>query len=73
MLHVPGLSYNLLSVSKAAENGKVTKFNEDGCKILNRDNKLIAKANKGEQSCEGKQSLYYLDCEVDEPATVTTE
>ena len=63
VLHVPGLSYNLLSVSKAAENGKVTKFNEDGCKILNSDNKLIAKANK-------VGSLYYLDCEVDEQATV---
>ena len=50
-------------MSKAAENGKVTKFNEDGCKILNSDNNLIAKANK-------VGSLYYLDCEVDEQATV---
>ena len=56
VLHVPGLSCNLLSVSKAAENGKVTKFNKDGCKILNSDNKLIAKAKKLGVSTTLKQS-----------------
>lgn len=32
VLHVPELSYNLLSVSKAAENGKTTEFNVSGCR-----------------------------------------
>ena len=34
VLYVPKLSYNLLSVSKAAEAGKTAKFNEAGCQIL---------------------------------------
>ena len=66
VLYMPALSYNLLSVSKAAESGKVTKFDEDGCKILNCTYKLIAKANK-------LGNLYYLDSETDEQATIAQQ
>ena len=66
VLYIPVQSYNLLSVSKAAESGKVIKFDEDGCKILNRTCKLIAKANK-------LGNLYYLDCEADEQATIARQ
>ncbi len=40
VLLVPKLSQNLLSVSKASELGKITKFNNSGCEILNRDERL---------------------------------
>ena len=54
-LFVPDLSYNLLSVSKASEAGKVTQFDEAGCRILNADSKVIATAVR----CG---SLYFLNC-----------
>ena len=34
MLHVPGLSFNLVSVSKVSENGRVVRFVENGCEIV---------------------------------------
>ena len=40
VLYVPKLSYNLFSVSKAAEAGKVTRFNESGCQILGAKQQL---------------------------------
>ena len=40
VLYVPKLSYNLLSVSKAAESGKTTNFNEAGCQILNEKKRV---------------------------------
>ena len=46
VLYVPKLSYNLLSVSKVAQEGKVTKFGKIACHILDRDRKLIARATK---------------------------
>ena len=55
VLYVPKLSYNLLSVTKASESGKIIKFDDAGCKILNMHNKLIAIATK-------VGSLYYLEC-----------
>ena len=55
VLFVPGLSYSLLSVSKASGAGKVTKFSESGCQIFNAD-KVIACASR----CG---SLYMLECE----------
>lgn len=55
VLYVPKLSYNLLSVSKATEDGKMTKFVEDGCQVLDANEKLIAVGKK-------VGSLYYLDC-----------
>ena len=34
-LHIPDLSYNLISVSKASKSGNMTKFDESGCQIVN--------------------------------------
>ncbi len=45
-LHVPDLSYNLISVSKVSEARKMTKFDESGCQILNYKNKVIATATR---------------------------
>jgi len=56
VLFVPKLSYNLLSVSKAAEAGKMAEFNKAGCQILDANKKLIAAATR-------VGSLYYLDCQ----------
>ena len=55
VLYVPKLSYNLLSVSRAADAGKMTKFNESSCQILDDNMKPIAVAMK-----VGR--LYYLEC-----------
>ena len=55
MLLVPKLSYNLLSVSKAAEAGQIIEFNESGCLVLDTKKKLIATGNR-------VASLYYLNC-----------
>jgi hypothetical protein len=54
VLYVPKLSYNLLSVSKASEAGKMTKFNSSGCKIVNRHKKVVAFATR-------MGNLYYLE------------
>ena len=56
VLFVPNLAYNLLSVSKAAEAGKTTQFDERGCQILTNDGKVIAVAKR-------VGNLYYLECE----------
>ena len=37
VLHVPDLSCNLVSVSRASENGKVTEFDGSGCWFKNSD------------------------------------
>ena len=55
VLHVPKLSYNLLSVSKVTEAGKTVKFDEAECRIYNLNKKLIAMATR-------VGSLYYLNC-----------
>ena len=54
VLYVPKLSYSLLSVSKASEAGKTTKFDKCGCKIFNQEKKVIAVATK-------HGNLYYLE------------
>ena len=54
VLYVPKLSYNLLSVARAAQRGKMTKFTKAACYILDKEHKLIAKASK-------VGSLYHLD------------
>ena len=59
VLFVPNLAYNLLSVSKAAEAGKTTQFDECGCQILTDDGKVIAVAKR-------VGNLYYLECEESE-------
>ena len=46
VLYVPKLSYNLLSVSKASEARKTTKFGKCGYKILNQQKKIIAVSTK---------------------------
>ena len=53
VLYVPKLSYNLLSVTKASESGKVIKFDDTSCQILNKRDRLIAVATK-------MGNLYYL-------------
>ncbi len=59
VLFVPNLSYNLLSVSKAAETGKTTKFDETRCQILGTNKRIIAVAKR-------TGSLYYLDTKPSE-------
>ena len=63
VLYVPALLYNLLSVAKAAENGKVIEFNDSGCDIVGSGRRLVAKATR-------VGSLYYLDCEIDQHTSV---
>ena len=58
VLYVPDLSCNLLSVSKAAEAGKVVEFDEVSCRILDANRKLITAATR-------KGNLYYLNCLTD--------
>jgi len=45
-------------VSKAAKAGKVVKFIETGCEILDSNKKVIAVATK-------VGSLYHLNCQAD--------
>ena len=66
VLYVPALSYNLMSVSQAAERGKVTEFNSSGCQIRGSDRRLIANATR-------VGSLYYLDCEVGQHTSITRQ
>ena len=46
VLHVPELSYNLLSVSKATDSGKLVIFEGDKCEIKNRTEEIILQARK---------------------------
>ena len=62
VLYVPDLSYNLLSVSKAVKAGKVVKFTETGCEILDSNKKVTAVATK-------VGSLYPLNCQADNEQT----
>ena len=55
VLYVPKLSYNLLSVTKTSESGKIIKFDDTSCQILNKRDRLIAVATK-------MGNLYYLQC-----------
>ena len=64
VLYVPKLSYSLLSVSKATESSKTTKFDETGCQILGKNDRVIAAA-----TCVG--SLYYLDCQARQQVNAT--
>ena len=58
VLYMPGLFYNLLSVSQASKKGKIVKFTDSTCHILSKSHKLIAKATK-------RGSLYKLNCSFD--------
>ena len=66
VLYVPDLSYNLLSVSKAAEAGHTTKFSGTGCEILDGKKKVTAFASK-------VGSLYYLEYCRKEEANATND
>ena len=69
VLYVPNLSYNLLSVTKAAQRGNITKFTKVACYILDKEHKLIAKASR-------VGSLYHLDhqpCREQANSAKTTE
>ena len=63
VLYVPGLSYNLVSVAKAAERGKVTEFTNNTCCIVGSGRRLVARGTR-------VGSLYYLDCDIDYHASV---
>ena len=54
VLYVPKLSYNLLSVSRTSDAGKIARFGETSCQILDANRKLVAVARVGD--------LYYLNC-----------
>ena len=63
VLLVPKLSYSLLSVSKASEAGKTTRYNKSGCEIL----KVVAFATR-------VGNLYYLEhCSKNQKLNVTEE
>ena len=64
VLFVPSLSYNLVSVSKAAERGKDATFDQDSCKIVSKSGHIVARAHQ-------RGSLYYLDCRAAERVTIT--
>ena len=63
VLHVPDLAYNLVSVSKASERGKLTEFDGVDCRFKNSDGKVVAMGTR----CG---SLYFLDCQSSEEANV---
>ena len=63
VLHVPDLSCNLVSVSKVSEKGKVTEFNESGCRLKKSDGTGVALVMR-----HGR--LYLLDCQPLELAYV---
>ena len=61
VLYKPDLLYNLLSVSKTAKAGKIVKFTDTGCEIID-SNKMIAVATR-------VGSLYHLNCQADNEQT----
>ena len=46
VLYVPKLSYNLISVAKASQKGKIVKFTKSACYILDNKHKMVAKATR---------------------------
>ena len=66
VLHVPNLSYNLLSVAKATENGKRSVFTSTGCKFIDADSKIVASGKKIDR-------LYYLNYKTKQTAAVTQD
>ncbi|KAL5494293.1 hypothetical protein EMCRGX_G015594 [Ephydatia muelleri] len=66
VLYVPELSYNLVSVAKVSQKGKIVKFTSNACYILDKKHKMIAKALKVE-------NLYRFKCKpVHEHAGIAT-
>ena len=63
-VYVPGLSYSLLSVSKASSNGNTTSFDKAGCEIANGQRNVIAFATR-------VGNLYHLEyCRKSQSANV---
>ncbi len=62
-LHVPDLSFNLVSVSKVSERGRIVRFVETGCEFIDSQNKVLATATK----CG---SLFALNCQTTEQVNV---
>ena len=56
VLYVPELTFNLLSVSKAAEAGKRILFHSTDCQIVDWKDMVVALGDK-------KGNLYYLSCQ----------
>ena len=57
VLHVPELSFNLISVSKASANGRRVIFTDDACRIFSSSNDLIGLGKKSNK-------LYFLECDI---------
>ena len=45
-VYLPKLKYNLLSLAKASQKGKIVKFTRSACYILSKEHKVVAKASK---------------------------
>lgn len=58
VLHIPNMSANLLSVYKVVCKGNTVLFNEDGCKIFNKNKKLI-------YSCKPQNGVYKLTSDIE--------
>ena len=65
VLYVPHLEYNLISISKAGQAGKVSRFDGSKCEIMTKEGTVIASG-----VCEG--SLYSLTVE-NECANITSD
>lgn len=57
VLYVFDLLYNLLSVLKVVKVGKVVKFNEIGCEVMDLNEVIVVVVKVG--------NLYYVKCQVD--------
>ena len=66
VLYIPKLSYNLLSVAKASQRGKIVKFTRSACYILNKEHKMVAKATT-------IGSLYHLNHKPNHERATFTE
>ena len=58
-LHVPKLLFNLVSVLKVSERGRVIRLLEGGCEIIDSHDKVIQYG-----------SLFLLDCQTSEQMKV---
>ena len=65
VLHVPRLSYNLLSVLTITEHGKTVKFESDTCQVLDDGNLVGVGIKFGD--------LFYLNCEKAFPSLYVTD
>ena len=57
VLYVPKLAYNLVSVSRAAEAGRMAHFDDSSCEFQNESGKSVALGNR-------HGSLYYLQMQL---------